>query len=233
MRKTILVFGLLAMFALVLNGCSSKPVIVMDEHMSSETAAPSFSDSKEALGETVKTEPTDISQNHASSVPTEQETETAPAESFPEIADTPKTEKATIPAQPEVKTTEETNSPKESKPMETKPVVPPPTIPTMQEEEPKQPTAPKEPEPNAEPVFDISYWTGYAISYAESIGLSLDSTATDCWDNPISANPKRTNIEADIISRLNRYKNVEGFAAVWIWSEKVSETDYNIFIGYA
>ena len=65
-----------------------------------------------------------------------------------------------------------------------------------------------------------------------SIGLSLDSTATECWDNPISANPNRSGIKSDIESRLNRYKNSEGFTAVWIWTEKLSDTEYNIYIGY-
>lgn len=65
-----------------------------------------------------------------------------------------------------------------------------------------------------------------------TIGLSLDSTATECWDNPISANPNRSGIKADIENRLNRYKNSEGFTAVWIWTEKLSDTEYNIYIGY-
>lgn len=70
------------------------------------------------------------------------------------------------------------------------------------------------------------------IKDAQSIGLELDSTATDCWDNPITANAKRTGIKDDIQSRLNRYKNVEGFTAVWVWVEKVSDTEYEIYIGY-
>lgn len=69
-------------------------------------------------------------------------------------------------------------------------------------------------------------------NYPLSIGLSLDSTATECWDNPISANPNRSGIKSDIESRLNRYKNSEGFTAVWIWTEKLSDTEYNIYIGY-
>ena len=39
-------------------------------------------------------------------------------------------------------------------------------------------------------------------------------------------------IKSDIESRLNRYKNSEGFTAVWIWTEKLSDTEYNIYIGY-
>ena len=81
--------------------------------------------------------------------------------------------------------------------------------------------------------FDISYWISYAQDYAQSIGLTFDETATECWDNPISANTNNKNIGADIESRLNRYKNVDGFTSVWIWAEKVSDTQYELYIGYA
>ena len=99
-------------------------------------------------------------------------------------------------------------------------------------EPPKQTTA--EPKPTEPPkqTFDVSPYVSYAKEYAVSIGLSLDSTATECWDNPISANPNRSGIKSDIESRLNRYKNSEGFTAVWIWTEKLSDTEYSIYIGY-
>lgn len=114
--------------------------------------------------------------------------------------------------------------------------------PENQPEQPKEQTTaepnpvekPAEPEPTEPPkqTFDVSPYVSYAQEYAVSIGLSLDSTATECWDNPISANPNRSGIKADIESRLNRYKNSEGFTAVWIWAEKLSDTEYNIYIGY-
>ena len=81
--------------------------------------------------------------------------------------------------------------------------------------------------------FDISYWISYAQNYAQSIGLTLDETATECWDNPISANANNKNIGTDIEGRLNRYKNIEGFTSVWIWAEKLSDTQYEFYIGYA
>lgn len=81
--------------------------------------------------------------------------------------------------------------------------------------------------------FDISYWISYAQNYAQSIDLTLDETATECWDNPISVNANIKNIGADIESRLNRYKNIEGFTSVWIWAEKLSDTQYEFYIGYA
>ena len=106
---------------------------------------------------------------------------------------------------------------------------PKPETPTVTEEvKPTKPTPTEEPKQS----FDVNSYVSYAKSYAQSIGLELDSTATDCWDNPIAANAKRTGIKDDIQSRLNRYKNVEGFTAVWVWAEKVSDTEYEIYIGY-
>ena len=81
--------------------------------------------------------------------------------------------------------------------------------------------------------FDISHWISYAQNYSQIIGLTLDETATECWDNPISANANNKNISDDIESRLNRYKNVYGFTSVWIWAEKISDTQYELYIGYA
>ncbi len=105
-----------------------------------------------------------------------------------------------------------------------------PTISTPQIEEP-----PKELDVSKEPmieVFDVEPIIASAKDYATSIGLTLDSSAVDCWDHPISANAGKKDILGDIQNRLNRYKNIEGFTGVWIWSEKISDTDYNIYIGY-
>ncbi len=88
-------------------------------------------------------------------------------------------------------------------------------------------------EPTIVESYDIEAHLSFARSYAQSIGLTLDSTATDCWDNPISANPRLTNVDENIASRLNRYKNTEGFTAVWIWTVQVSDNGYEIYIGYA
>lgn len=104
-----------------------------------------------------------------------------------------------------------------------------PETPTVKEEVKPTQSKPKE---EVKPSFDVNSSVNYAKSYAQSIGLKLDSTATDCWDNPITANAKRTGIRDDIQNRLNRYKNVEGFTAVWVWAEKVYDTEYEIYIGY-
>ena len=104
---------------------------------------------------------------------------------------------------------------------------PEPPIPTP---EPAQPT----PEPIIEePSFDISYWIGYAQSYAQGLGLRLEGSAVDCWDNPIGAGPHSTCLERDISSRLNRYANDPDITDVWIWYESTGGSNYNIYIGYA
>ena len=149
--------------------------------------------------------------------------QTKPAED--KTAETPVTEKpkAEPPKQTttQAETEKQPEQPKEQTTAEQKPV----EKPTEKPAEPKPTEPPKQ-------TFDVSPYVSYAKEYAVSIGLSLDSTATECWDNPISANPNRSGIKSDIESRLNRYKNSEGFTAVWIWTEKLSDTEYSIYIGY-
>ena len=90
-----------------------------------------------------------------------------------------------------------------------------------------------EPTPTPVPQFDIDYWTCFAQDYAQNIGLVLESSAVDCWDNPIPAGHHCKNIEQNITDRLNRYKNLEGFTDVWIWSVATGANTYDIYIGYA
>lgn len=65
-----------------------------------------------------------------------------------------------------------------------------------EEQEPEETTEtlPEE----TEPSFDISYWINYAQSAAKEKGLQLESSAVDCWDNPIAAGPGCTCTERDI-----------------------------------
>lgn len=94
-----------------------------------------------------------------------------------------------------------------------------------------QETAPPE-EPTA-PDFNIDYWIGYARSYAESVGLRLESTVVDCWDNPITAGAYSACLDRDIESRLNRYSRDEDITDVWIWAQARSDGSYDLYIGYA
>ena len=150
--------------------------------------------------------------------------QTKPAEE--KTADTPATEKpkaeppkqTTTQAEPE----KQTEQPKEQTTAEQKPV----------EKPTEKPAEPKPTEPHKQ-TFDVSPYVSYAKRVCgKHRAFSWTSRRQNVGNNPISANPNRSGIKSDIESRLNRYKNSEGFTAVWIWTEKLSDTDYNIYIGY-
>lgn len=112
-----------------------------------------------------------------------------------------------------------------------------PEKPEKTESPAKEPSVPAitepEPTPEPEPAFDIEHWISYAKSTAVSLGLTLDSSATDCWDNPISAEQGCIHLERDINSRLKRYAEDKSITDVWIWYECVGTDKYLIYIGYA
>ena len=135
------------------------------------------------------------------------------------------------PSEPEKKTDESERRPETAAPTEKEQPTPPAT------EEPKpadqaQPTEPPKQE-STEPAFDISYWISFAKSYAESVGLALNSEAVYCWDNPIDADAGCIYLERDIQSQLNRYAADADITDVWVWYESVSAGSYLIYIGYA
>lgn len=70
-----------------------------------------------------------------------------------------------------------------------------------------------------------------AEDYALHIGLSLDDTATKCWDNPLTLNVNNLSLDDKIKIRLDKYKKVLGFTAVWVWAEKTSDIECEIYIG--
>ena len=130
--------------------------------------------------------------------------------------------------------TSSTSTKDQPKPTEAKPreqEKPKETEATKKEEQPKQQEQPKPVETKAS--FDINYWISFAKEAAVSKGLTLDSSAVDCWDNPITATPDCIYLERDINSRLNRYAGDEDITDVWIWYECVGENSYLIYIGYA
>ena len=61
----------------------------------------------------------------------------------------------------------------------------------------------------------------------------MESSAVDCWDNPISVGAHCSYLERDIQSRLNRYARDEDITDVWIWAEARSDGKYDLYIGYA
>ncbi len=81
--------------------------------------------------------------------------------------------------------------------------------------------------------IDINQYIKYAKSYAKQIGLEYDKTATDCWDNPITVTTKNKKaVERDIKSRLDRYKNIEGFEGICVWAHTDGGDKYLLYIGY-
>lgn len=175
----------------------------------------------------------DDTEINAEPEPQAEEPPTAPQ---PQESEPQATVKASVTFVPEV----------QKEPAESPAPIPAPSEPTqVPEPEPAPaPAPPAEPEQHAEPAppavsepaepaFSIDYWIGYAQEYAKSAGLNLDTTAVDCWDNPITAGAHCTCLERDIQSRLNRYAKDETILDVWVWAESRADGNYNLYIGYA
>jgi hypothetical protein len=118
----------------------------------------------------------------------------------------------------------------EPKPTPTQQPTPPPAEETPKVEQPQETTPPDNP---AVPEFNIQTWIDYAKTYAVSVGLRLESSAVDCWDNPITAGAYSTCLERDIVGRLDRYSRDEDITDVWIWAQTRSDGSYDLYIGYA
>ena len=157
-----------------------------------------YSEGTPSSEETVMTEPvqsiapqerTTVSVSESTEIPAESTAESEIAEIPPEVS-TPTVDNAQLPTE---SGTTEPAPPKASEP--------PPAVPT---DPPMQETEPSATEEPAEPEFDIQTWVDYTKAYAESVGLRLESSAVDCWDNPIDADADCIYLERDICSRLNR-----------------------------
>ena len=135
-------------------------------------------------------------------------------------------EPVSAPTESNAPASEETKQPPvlPEKPEETESPTEEPSVPAISEPEPT---------PKPEPTFDIEHWISYAKSMAVSLGLTLDSSATDCWDNPISAEQGCLYLERDINSRLKRYAEDESITDICIWYECVGTDKYLIYIGCA
>lgn len=207
--KIIVVLALLTLF---LSGCANAERFEVSAPSSQETVT------TEPAQSTVPQESTAVSVSESTEIPAERIAEPNPVETKPEIS-APAKEKAP----PTVSSPTETTPPKVSEP---EPQEEPAETP------PQEPELPAAEEPT-EPVFDIQTWIDYAKAYAESVGLRLESSAVDCWDNPIDAAADRIYLEWDICSRLNRYAADETITDVWVWYEAVGANSYLIYIGYA
>lgn len=219
MKKNLMLCALL--LSVLLSGCAAEPL--QGQTAGNTSKAPTPQKETPAFFEPVSTD---------SSVPAKAPTEAVdPADSMPN--EDKHDSYPAISSEP-VSAPTESNAPS-SEENEQAPVIPekPEKI-----ESPKEgPSVPAitEPEPTSEPepTFDIEHWISYAKSTAVSLGLTLDSSATDCWDNPITAKQTCIYLERDISSRLNRYAKDGEITAVWIWYECVGTSSYLIYIGYA
>ena len=186
-----------------------------------EESIPGPDTSTEAPTETEKPQDTPATPSKATETPQPEKPESRSVEpAEPKPSDPPR--ETQPPAAPEPETTPEPTP--EQPPMETQP--PAETQPPVQTE----PPAAEEP---VEPAFCIDDWIAYAQSYAQSVGLRLESSAVDCWDNPITAGAHSLYLERDIQSRLNRYAKDEDITDVWIWAQSRSDGSYDLYIGYA
>ncbi len=215
MKKNLMLCALL--LAVLLSGCAAEPL--QGQTAGNTPKAPTPQEETPASFEPVSTEPnapieapteaadpaacTSNEDKHESGPAISSEPVSAPTESNAPVSEEAK-QPPVLPEEPE-----ETESPKEE-----------PSVPTITEPEP-------------EPAFDIDYWISYAKSTAVSLGLTLENSATECWDNPITADQGCIYLERDINSRLKRYAEDKSITDVWIWYECVGTDKYLIYIGYA
>lgn len=235
MKSKIAVLFLIVLLCLT-SGCSNTSRIAEQPAPVSSSGSNEAPDQAETAQATEKTEvdrpqstesQTDnrVAENPASVSESDTQTTEVPDQADHSTAVLPQ------PSESEKKTDESEHQPEASAPPEKEQ----PTSPATEEPKPAeqpQPTEPPQEEPT-EPAFDISYWIGFAKSYAKSVGLTLNSEAVYCWDNPIDADAGCIYLERDIQSRLNRYAADAEITDVWVWYESVSAGSYLIYIGYA
>lgn len=226
MKKLLILCALL--LAALLSGCAAEPS--QGQTAGNTSKAPTPQEETPASFEPVSTD---------SSAPTEAPTDAAnPTDYLPnEDKHGPNEDKhgsdAAISSEP-VSAPTESNAPS-SEENEQAPVIPEKSEKIESPKEEPSVPAITEPEPTSEPepTFDIEHWISYAKSTAVSLGLTLENSATECWDNPITADQGCIYLERDINSRLNRYAKDGEITAVWIWYECVGTSSYLIYIGYA
>lgn len=215
MKKNLMLCALL--LSVLLSGCAAEPL--QGQTAGNTPKGPTPQEGTPASFEPVSTEPNAPTEavDPADSMPNEDKHESDPTISFGPVS---------APAESNAPASEETKQPPvlPEEPVETENPTEEPSVPAITEPEPT---------PEPEPVFDIDYWISYAKSTAVSLGLTLENSATDCWDNPITAESTCIYLERDISSRLNRYAKDEDITDVWIWYECVGTGSYLIYIGYA
>lgn len=221
---------------LVLAGCGGKEPTAFSG--SKESKPPSVETQAESVA---PVENTELQQKATENeVVVKEPAEAKTTEYVPAVSDTAAEEKDAPPQ--EQPSSQPVNEEPDSRPpeAEAKPTAPEPQAPPAPSETPPDPVEEppeevpvQEPEPEPKLDFDIGYWISYAKGVAAEKGLALDSSAVDCWDNPITANPDCIYLDRDINARLSQYAGDEDITAVWIWYESIGTNKYLIYIGYA
>ena len=215
MKKNLMLCALL--LSVLLSGCAAEPL--QGQTVGNTPKAPTPQEGTPASFEPVSTEP---------NAPTEA---VDPADSM--LNEDKHDSSPSFSSEP-VSAPTESNAPS-SEENEQTPVIP--EKPEKIESPKEEPSVPAitEPEPTSvpEPTFDIEHWISYAKSTAVSLGLTLENSATECWDNPITADQGCIYLERDINSRLKRYAEDESITDICIWYECIGTGSYLIYIGYA
>lgn len=244
--KKVMAIAVLAAFIVSLSGCANTdhPPTIQDSS-GIEIAAIEADVSAEPEDDLTASVSESKESSADSTVSVKTETESAQAEASKPI--TEPSIAAQMPAPTPVaesqppQTVVSNDTPKPEPPKTVEPAPEPKPAPTQQPTPPPAEEAPKveqpqETRPSEEPAvpdFNIQTWIDYAKTYAVSVGLRLESSAVDCWDNPITAGAYSTCLDRDIENRLNRYSRDEDITDVWIWAEARSDGSYDLYIGYA
>lgn len=215
MKKLLILCALL--LAALLSGCAAEPS--QGQTAGNTSKAPTPQEETPASFEPVSTEPNAPTEtvDPADSMPNEDK-----HDSYSAISSEP----VSAPTESNAPASEEAKQPPvlPEKPEETESPTEEPSVPAISEPEPT---------PKPEPTFDIDCWISYAKSTAVSLGLTLENSATECWDNPITADQGCIYLERDINSRLKRYAEDESITDICIWYECIGTGSYLIYIGYA
>ena len=215
MKKNLILCALL--LSVLLSGCAAEPL--QGQTAGNTPKAPTPQEETPASFEPVSTEPNAPTEtvDPADSMPNEDK-----HDSYSAISSEP----VSAPTESNAPASEEAKQPPvlPEKPEETESPTEEPSVPAISEPEPT---------PKPEPTFDIDCWISYAKSTAVSLGLTLENSATECWDNPITADQGCIYLERDINSRLKRYAEDESITDICIWYECIGTGSYLIYIGYA
>lgn len=242
MKKKLIGFILCGLILATAAGCSDTPTQVSQISDISLESADVTSDREDKDNSDDITVKKDQLSQTADSASTESQS-AIPAEKKEESAappasqtDNPKKNDSEVSSAVESKPTEpEKSNTQTGKPQSPQPDSKIPETSTSQTKPPSEPEpneSTKEPEPS-EPEFNIQDWIDFARSYADNIGLTLNSEAVWCWDDPITASANSKYLQRDLCGLLDKYKRNSDITDVWIWAEQLTESSWAIYIGYA